>query len=257
MDQDTHKARHMMRLSYRGAKYHGWQTQPGDTSVQQTLEQALHTLLRKPTPITGAGRTDAGVNARNMIAHFDVPDTLTPDRCAALARSISAICAPDIVVHAIAPVHAGAHARFDAIWRTYRYYVHLRHDPFCYPLSCKVPHDLDFAAMNIAAAELNGTHDFTSFAKLHTDTKNNICTVSHAQWHAVDQNRAYFQITANRFLRNMVRAVTGTLLQVGTHKTDVKGFKDIIDKHDRCAAGTSMPAHALFLHDIEYPYKTP
>ena len=243
-----------MNISYRGAAYHGWQIQPGDISVQEVLERALTTLLRVPTPIVGAGRTDAGVNARMTVAHFDSAADMDPARLSALCRSLNAICRPDIVVNEIVRVHDDAHARFDATLRTYRYFVHTADDPFVYPLSWRTPPNLDFQAMNRAAEFLLGTHDFTSFSKLHTDVKTNICTVHSAQWHVVDQKHAYFEISADRFLRNMVRAVVGTLVDVGRHKIEPEAIGDILACQDRCAAGTSMPGHALFLWNVKYPY---
>jgi len=251
--------RYFMRLSYCGAAYHGWQVQPHDVSVQQTLEQALATLLRQPTPVTGAGRTDAGVNARLMVAHFDTEAPIAD--IPRLLHSLNALLPSDIAVHDIAQVADNAHARFDATSRTYKYFAHTVKDPFLHPLSWRCPPALDFDLMNQAAARLLEHTDFTSFSKLHTDTMTNNCRVTHAQWTQLDDHRWVFTITADRFLRNMVRAVVGTLVEVGRHKIDVQGFDDIICRRDRCAAGTSMPAHALFLWDITYPYaigeKTP
>lgn len=243
-----------MRLSYRGARFHGWQTQPNAVSVQQTIEDALATILRRPTPVTGAGRTDAGVNARMMTAHLDLdPDTDT-DR---LIRALNTLTGPDIAIHDIRRVAGDAHARFDATSRTYRYYVHHVKTPFFNGLSWFCPRQLDYEAMNDAAALLRVTADFTSFAKLHGDAKTNICHVTAARWHRIipsDDDGWYFEITADRFLRNMVRAVVGTLVDVGRGKLTLSDFRRIIDTRDRCAAGTSMPAHALYLWDVTYPY---
>ncbi|MDO5396084.1 MAG: tRNA pseudouridine(38-40) synthase TruA [Bacteroidales bacterium] len=246
--------RYFLDISFRGAQYHGWQIQPHDVSVQETLEKAFAAVLRTPVPLTGAGRTDAGVNARRMVAHADIPIGSTDSD--SLRKAVNAICRPDIVVNSMTPVADSAHARFDAVRRTYRYFVHTQPDPFAYPLSWQAPAGLDFQAMNRAARTLVGTHDFTSFAKLHSDAKTNICTVTEAQWHPMpdETGRWYFQISADRFLRNMVRAVVGTLVLIGKGKTDADGLKDIMDSYDRCAAGTSMPAHALFLWDVNYPY---
>lgn len=246
--------RYFIRLAYRGAKYHGWQIQPGDISVQQVLEGALSTLLRRPAPIVGAGRTDAGVNARMMVAHFDTEQQLTQQQLDILPHQLTSICRPDIAVYAITPVADDAHARFDATSRTYRYMVHTQPDPFAYPLSWQAPLTLDFDAMNVAANSLLGTQDFTSFSKLHTDVKTNICTVTHAGWYEEADGRRFFQITADRFLRNMVRAVVGTLVEVGKHRLTPEGFTEIIKAKNRCAAGTSMPGNALFLWNITYPY---
>ncbi len=240
-----------MRLSYRGAGFHGWQIQPNDNSVQQTIEQAMATVLRHPVSITGAGRTDTGVNARMMVAHFDV-DTPIADT-ALLVRCINGIVGRDIAIHAIFPVHDDAHARFDATSRTYKYFAHTLKSPFLYPLSWQCRPDMDFDLMNQAAAHLLEYRDFTSFSKLHTDVKTNNCVVTRAQWDRVGEQWV-FTITADRFLRNMVRAVVGTLVEVGLHRITIDDFCRIIEQKDRCKAGTSMPPHPLFLWDITYPY---
>ena len=243
--------RYFIRLGFRGASFHGWQIQPHDTSVQQVLEEALATLLQAPTPVTGAGRTDAGVNARLMVAHLDTEQPIADlDR---LVHSLNAILPADIAIYSIAPVHDDAHARFDAVSRTYKYFAVTRKDPFLYPLAWRCPPTLDFDLMNQAAAHLLRYTDFTSFSKLHTDVKTNNCRVTHAQW-AQEGDQWVFTITADRFLRNMVRAIVGTLVEVGRHKMTVEEFCQVIERKDRCAAGTSMPGHALFLWDITYPY---
>ena len=240
-----------MRLSYRGAGFHGWQIQPNDNSVQETIEQAMATVLRHPVSITGAGRTDTGVNARMMVTHFDV-DTPIADT-AVLVRSLNGIVGRDIAIHTIFPVHDEAHARFDATSRTYKYFAHTLKSPFLYPLSWQCRPDMDFDLMNQAAAHLLEYRDFTSFSKLHTDVKTNNCVVTRAQWDRVGEQWV-FTITADRFLRNMVRAVVGTLVEVGLHRITIDDFCRIIEQRDRCKAGTSMPPHPLFLWDITYPY---
>lgn len=246
--------RYFMTLAYRGAPFHGWQRQPGDLSVQQAVEEALGTVLRCGTvPIVGAGRTDAGVNASMMVAHFDL-DTPLPADVRGIVRGLNSLLGKDIAIFDIFPVSDDAHARFDATSRTYHYYAHTRKSPFSYPLSWQAPPSLDFEKMNEAARILLETSDFTSFSKLHTDVKTNICKVTRAEWVKTGEYSWVFIITADRFLRNMVRAVVGTLVDVGRGKITVDGFRDIIEKKDRCAAGTSMPAHALFLHDVTYPY---
>jgi len=243
--------RYFIKLGYRGANYHGWQVQPHDTSVQQVIEAAMATLLREPTPVTGAGRTDAGVNARLMVAHFDTGQPIAD--VPRLVHSLNALLPPDIAIYGIGAVHDDAHARFDATSRTYKYFAVTRKDPFYYPLSWKCPPGLDFDKMNEAAARLPLYTDFTSFSKLHTDVKTNNCRVTHAQW-TREGDQWVFTITADRFLRNMVRAIVGTLVEVGRHKMTVEQFGHVIERKDRCAAGTSMPGHALFLWDITYPY---
>ncbi|MCC8070823.1 MAG: tRNA pseudouridine(38-40) synthase TruA [Bacteroidales bacterium] len=243
--------RYFMRLSYRGLPFHGWQSQPGAVTVQATIEQAMATALRLPEMrITGAGRTDTGVNARMMVAHFDVEHPLCD--IPRLLHSLNTLVGPDIALEDIYPVEATAHARFDATSRTYHYYALERKSPFFYLLSWKAPKGLDYDKMNEAAQQLLTTQDFTSFAKLHADTKTNICHVTHAAWHPVGDDGHVFVITADRFLRNMVRAVVGTLVEVGRGKLSLEGFADVIAQRNRCAAGTSMPPQALYLWDIKY-----
>ena len=247
--------RWFVNLSYRGEAFHGWQRQPGAESVQSRLEDAFGTIMRQPVAVTGAGRTDAGVNARQMIAHLDLPDSAVPD--SRMARAVNSICGPDIVVHGFAPVAPDAHARFDATERSYRYFVHTERSPFTGPLSWHTRRPLDFDSMNRAAALLIGRRDFTSFSKLHTDVKTNICDLRRAAWHHIDgedADRWYFEIAADRFLRNMVRAVVGTLVDVGRGKLAPEDVLDILGRKDRCAAGTSMPGEPLFLWTVEYPY---
>lgn len=242
--------RYFMQLSYRGAPFHGWQSQPGEVTVQSVLEDALSMILRRPMKITGAGRTDAGVNARMMVAHFDAGAPLSdPD---GLVRKLNAVVGKDIAVQKIWEVAPDSHARFDAVSRTYHYYAVTEKTPFFYPLSWKAPATLDFEAMNRAAEILLETSDFTSFSKLHTDVKTNICRVSYARWERLGDHEWVFVITADRFLRNMVRAVVGTLVEVGRGKMSIERFREVIDCRDRCAAGTSMPGEALFLWEVKY-----
>ena len=243
--------RYFIRLSYRGACFHGWQTQPNAVTVQEAIEKALSTVLRVPTTITGAGRTDTGVNAAMMIAHFDC-DTM-PQDTTRLVRGLNSLLGHDIAIHAIFQVADDAHARFDATSRTYKYFTHRGKSPFLYPLSWQHPPQLDFNLMNKAAALLPKYTDFTSFSKLHTDVKTNNCIITHAQWEP-EGNQMVFTITADRFLRNMVRAIVGTLVEVGSGRLSVDGFARVIEQKDRCSAGTSMPGHPLFLWNITYPY---
>lgn len=256
--------RYFLHLSYNGTPFHGWQSQPNAISVQKTVENALSLLARTPISITGAGRTDAGVHARCMYAHFDWPGTIDDKRKFLL--SLNRLCGKDIALHDLIPVADDAHARFDATERSYKYFVTFEKSPFLYPYCWHSPSHLDTDAMNEAARLLLDNDDFTSFAKLHSDAKTNICDVRHAEWsslRSIDIAGAgiclpiegiVFTITADRFLRNMVRAVVGTLVDVGRGKIDLEGVKRIIAEKDRCSAGTSMPACALFLWDIKYPY---
>lgn len=242
--------RYFLYLAYDGARYHGWQVQPNGITVQSCIEECLYTLLREDTPITGAGRTDAGVNARLMVAHFDRETPLT-DRYEFTDR-MNRILPPDISIYKCIAVKNDAHARFDATSRTYKYYITDRKSPFTGRYTWKYKGVLDFAAMNQAADEMLHYTDFTSFSKLHTDVKTNNCNITHARWEAEGEGHT-FTITADRFLRNMVRAIVGTLIDVGRKKISVAEFCHIIEAKDRCSAGTSMPGKALFLHDITYP----
>ncbi|SHF59710.1 tRNA pseudouridine(38-40) synthase TruA [Dysgonomonas macrotermitis] len=240
--------RYFIYLAYNGSNYCGWQTQPNGLAVQEVIEKALSTLLRCQAPIVGAGRTDAGVHARLMVAHFDavVEDILL------LTDKLNRILPNDIVIYKIVPVTADAHARFDATSRLYRYYVTTQKDPFGYPFKYKVYGNIDVEAMNRCARVLFEYEDFTSFSKLHTDVKTNNCTIMQAGWICND-NDYVFTIQANRFLRNMVRAVVGTLLEAGRGKLDEQGVRRIIESKDRGAAGLSVPGQALFLEGVEYP----
>ena len=241
-----------MDITFRGAPFHGWQVQPGVVTVQSVIEDALSRLVRCEVPVVGAGRTDAGVNARRMIAHFDLPDDFSAGEN--FVRSLNSICGRDIAIRSIRPVHSDAHARFDATERTYRYFAHTSKDPFAGELSWQAPASLDFELMNQAAETLLGRRDFTSFSKLHTDVKTNICDLRAARWIELGEGKYAFEITADRFLRNMVRAVVGTLVEVGRHKIDIPALQAIVEAKDRCAAGTSMPPCPLFLWDVKYPY---
>lgn len=242
--------RYFIYLEFDGSAYSGWQIQPHSPSVQQTLEEALALFLREKVSVTGAGRTDAGVHAAEMIAHFDLE---TPQDCAWMQNKLNGILPPDIAVHRIVPVKPDAHARFDAIARTYKYYVTLNKSAFHREYSWYLVNEPDFKLMNRAAGLLLETVDFTSFSKLHTDTKTNDCHVTEARWSQLDDDRWVFTITADRFLRNMVRAIVGTLMEVGRHRLTVDDFRQIIDCKDRCSAGDSAPAQGLFLHKIVYP----
>lgn len=242
--------RYFADIEFDGTAYSGWQIQPHSPSVQQTLEQSLALFLRHDVSVTGAGRTDAGVHAQQMIAHFDLDE---PQDCAWIKNKLNGILPPDIAVHSIYPVRPDAHARFDAVARTYKYYVTLDKSAFHREYSWYLLNEPDFDLMNSAAKLLLSTVDFTSFSKLHTDTKTNDCRVTEAKWEKLPDGRWVFTITADRFLRNMVRAIVGTLMEVGRGKLTVDGFQRIIESKDRCSAGDSAPAQGLFLHKIVYP----
>ena len=243
-------ARYFIYLSYDGSNYHGWQIQPNAATVQETIEKALTLLMRQPVEITGAGRTDTGVNASTMVAHADFPGEID---CKQTVYRLNRMLPPDIAIHSIKPVTETAHARFDALSRRYRYHISTAKNPFTRRYSCRVTGELDFEAMNSAAATLPEYTDFTSFSKLHTDTKTNNCKVTSARWVQTSENEWYFEIEADRFLRNMVRAIVGTLLMVGRGKITVEGFREIITKKQRSEAGDSALAQALFLEEVKYP----
>lgn len=246
--------RYFIQLSYDGSAYHGWQVQPNAPSVQQKLNEALSTLLRTVIEVVGAGRTDAGVNASMMVAHFDYEAApLSEEQLAQLSYKLNRILPPDIAIACIYPVRSDAHARFSATARTYHYFVYRGKAPFRRHYAMQLPFEVDFSAMNRAAELLLHTEDFTSFSKLHTDTKTNICHVTEARWEEIEPQLWRFTITADRFLRNMVRAVVGTLLDVGRGRLDEAGLLRIIAEKDRCAAGDSVVGYALFLADIKYP----
>ena len=245
--------RYFLVLDYNGANYFGWQRQPEQDTVQERIEKALSTLLRCDTEITGAGRTDTGVHARNYVAHFD-SDVENLHSNADFLYKLNCILPFDINIQRIVLVKPDAHARFDAIKRTYRYYTTTRKDVFRFPLTYRA-RNLDIEKMNLAAAELLKHSDFTSFSKLNTDVKTNNCTIYKALWTETVDGELVFTITANRFLRNMVRAIVGTLIEVGYGKISIEDFRQIIEAKDRSRAGTSAPAQALFLERIEYPYE--
>ncbi len=242
--------RYFIELSYNGARFHGWQVQPNAKSVQETLETTLSTLCRETIAVTGAGRTDAGVHADYFVAHIDSKNENLdhPDFLRKLNRFLNA----DIAILRISKVATEAHARFDAISRTYHYFIHQQKDPFLQETSWYYPIHLNIDEMNEACNALIGLHDFTSFSKLHTDVKTNFCHVFDASW-SREESRLVFMIRANRFLRNMVRAIVGTMILVGKGKITPEDFNQIIELGDRGLAGASATPEGLFLTDIEYP----
>lgn len=242
--------RYFITLSYDGTNYHGWQVQPGADSVQARLNDALTKLLGgQPVECVGAGRTDAGVHASRMVAHFDTERELD---CEQFAYRLNRIVPRDIAVQRVERVADDMHARFSARARTYHYYVYTRKNPYRRHYATQLYFEPDYVAMNEVAEVLLETEDFTSFSKVNNDQKTNICQVTHARWVQVDDDMWRFEITANRFLRNMVRAVVGTLLEVGRGRMDRDQFCRVIGQKDRCSAGESVPGNALFLVDIQY-----
>lgn len=241
--------RYFIYFSFDGTNYHGWQIQPNGISVQEQLETALSTLLREKVPVVGAGRTDAGVHARKMVAHFDINQKIDGKQ---LVYKLNRLLPRDMAVDRIEEVESIKHARFSALSRTYRYYVTTNRDPFTRMFSWQTNYELDFALMNEAAAILLEYEDFAAFCKSHSDAKTTICNVMSAKWYMTSDTSWYFEITANRFLRNMVRAIVGTLIEVGRHRITINEFRKIIESKQRTKAGESMPGNALFLYDISY-----
>ncbi len=241
-------------LSFDGTRYCGWQIQKNATSVQETIDKALSTLLREPIRTVGAGRTDTGVHARRFYAHFDTSAILTNEHIAQTVYKMNRILPPDIAIQGIFPVNPDAHARFDAISRTYQYFICTQKDPFYHRKAWLMEPKLDIQTMQRAADLLPKFEDFSSFAKSNSQTKTNRCKVFHARWTSQD-HLLVFEIKADRFLRNMVRAITGTLVDIGLGKIDMNDFAGIIEAQDRRKAGYSAPGHGLYLVDIEYPYE--
>ena len=248
--------RYFIKFSYLGTEFHGSQRQPNGNTVQETMEQALKMIFREEIPLTFAGRTDAGVHAREMYAHFDFilsPDSPITSLPQNLAFRLNGILPDSIAIHDIIPVADDAHARFSATRRTYEYHIVDHKDPFSHNLATRVRPGLDFEAMNEAAKYLIGRQDFASFCRSNTDVKTTICDLTLAEWKVLDNGHAVFTIAADRFLRNMVRAVVGTLFEVGRGKMTKEQFAEVILQHNRSAAGDSAPAEGLYLTRIDYP----
>ena len=243
--------RYFLRFAYDGTAFHGSQRQPNGVTVQETMEQALAMIFREPIPLTFAGRTDAGVHAREMYAHFDIGCQL-PDAGHVCFR-LNGILPDSIAIFDIYSVTDDAHARFSAVRRTYEYHIVDHKDPFLCQQATRVRPGLDFEAMNEVAQLLIGKQDFASFCRTNTDVKTTICDLTRAEWRELGNGHAVFTIAADRFLRNMVRAVVGTLFEVGRGKMTKEQFAEVITQHNRCAAGDSAPAEGLFLVQIDYP----
>ena len=240
-----------LKLSYKGTNFFGWQIQPEQISVQEAIESELTRLNRgKVVKVTGCGRTDTGVHASEFFAHLDLPFEIEPEQ---LCFKLNNMLSKDIAIHEVIPVHADAHARFDASSRTYHYFIHREKDPFIYETSWYRPSELDLDSMNRACLLMLNHTDFECFSKVHTDVTNFECKITHAAW--IRSDKGYiFTITANRFLRNMVRAIVGTLLGIGEGKLSLEEFQAILDSKNRSEAGQSVPARGLFLAGVRYPY---
>lgn len=244
--------RYFIRFAYDGTAFHGSQRQPNGVTVQETMERALAMIFREEVSLTFAGRTDAGVHAREMYAHFDVSEN-GKVKVENLIFRLNGILPDSIAVYDIYHVTDNAHARFDAVRRTYEYHVIDHKDPFILPYSTRLRTPLNYEAMNEAAQCLIGRQDFASFCRTHTDVKTTICDLTQAEWRELGGGHAVFTICADRFLRNMVRAVVGTLFLVGQGKMTKEQFAEVICQQNRCSAGDSAPAQGLYLTHIEYP----
>lgn len=241
--------RYAIELAYRGTNYHGWQIQPNASSVQQEIERRLTQLMGGfSASVVGCGRTDTGVHASYYVLHFDSEREFV---CSELKYKLNKMLPDDIAIFHVQSVSDDFHARFSAVSRTYRYFIHQEKNAFAGD-SLLLTRAVDFEKMNEAASFLLGKQDFTSLSKLHTDVKTNICTVSDARW-VLSESGWYFEITADRFLRNMVRATVGTLLDVGYGAIKPEDVKTILQAKDRGEAKLSVPAHALFLCEVKYP----
>jgi tRNA pseudouridine38-40 synthase len=244
--------RYFFEIAYNGKSFSGWQRQPNAVSVQEIIEDTISKLFSgKKISIVGCGRTDAGVHSQQYFFHIDLPEEFDTEN---LVFKLNRMLSDAVVVYKILKVPEELHARFSAKSRTYRYFIHQKKDPFKNDFSWYNPQFLDINKMNEAALIFIGKKDFTSFSKVNTDVKTNICEVHQAKWMKKEDGSLYFEITANRFLRNMVRAVVGTLIDVGTGKINVEDIYKILDKKDRGAASLSVPASGLFLWEIEYDF---
>jgi len=241
--------RYFIELSYNGKDYHGWQNQPNAISVQQLVEEALSTLLKRKVDVVGAGRTDAGVHASQLFAHFDEDKSFEPNE---FVYKLNAILPKTIVINEVFKVKPEVHARFDALSRSYLYRIALKKNVFSFNYSHYIKPKLDIEAMKMATKILFEYTDFECFSKTKTNVKTFNCTIKEAEWTVVD-NELRFTITADRFLRNMVRAIVGTLLNVGTGKIEPEAMHRIIKSKDRGEAGTSVPGFALYLTNVTYP----
>ena len=250
----SEKQRYFIELAYDGSNFHGWQIQPNATTVQELLEDALTVVLREPIETTGCGRTDTGVHARDFYAHFDSQSLVSGHQSLVkVAESVNAILPYTIAVKRIILVQPEAHARFDATSRSYEYHVHFNKDPFKINHSWQLRDKPDIALMNAAARIIMEHTDFSCFSKSNTQTYTNNCKITRAEW-VYSEHCLVFHITSDRFLRNMVRAIVGTLMQVGRKEIQPEDVRAIIESKNRSNAGTSVPACGLYLTEVKYPY---
>jgi tRNA pseudouridine38-40 synthase len=246
--------RYFIQLAYNGASFNGWQIQDNtQNTIQQVLQDKLSMILSEPISIVGCGRTDTGVNAKDYFAHFDSLNSDLHTSNSNCLYKLNKVLPYEIAIKKIYLVKSDANARFDATFRSYEYFLHLSKDPFLTNTSLLYLGNLNFDAMNLAAEYLLSVSDFTSFSKANTQTKTNLCNVTFAKWTKINDTQFVFKITANRFLQNMVRAIVGTLIDIGRGKTSFEEFKTIINNKNRSDAGMSVPGHALFLSEITYP----
>ncbi len=243
--------RYFVELAYNGKNFHGWQKQPNAHSVQAEIEEKISVLLKEEVELTGCGRTDAGVHARQFFAHFDTEILFDSDK---MGMQLNAMLPKDIVIERVWQVEEDQHARFSATFREYEYWITTKPTPFLYELSSLYRKPLDIVAMNQASKLLLDHTDFECFSKVHTDVKTFNCKIFRADWEMRDNNMLVFTICADRFLRNMVRAVVGTLLDIGYHKMDEENLKRILENKNRSEAGVSVPAQGLFLTRVGYDF---
>ena len=241
--------RYFIELQYDGTNYHGWQIQDNANSIQHEVNKALSTFLQQELMITGAGRTDTGVHAKQIFAHFDTNTTINEKQ---LKFKLNTLLPFDISCSNVSKVNHQAHARFSATSRTYEYWITSQKDPFLINKAWYYPHSLNINLMNVSAKELLNHTDFSCFSKSNTDTHTNDCEITYAHWEEKD-NTLIFTISANRFLRNMVRAIVGTLIEIGREKITLQDLYQIIESKDRSNAGSSVPAHGLYLTQVNYP----
>lgn len=246
--------RYFIELAYDGTNYHGWQVQDNAITVQQKLNEALHVLLREEVETLGCGRTDTGVHARQLYAHFDLPEVTKIGSAGKFLHALNALLPKDIAVKRLLPVAADAHARFDALSRSYEYHIHTGKDPFLEGYSWRLRDEPDLDVMNAAAALMLPYRDFSCFSKSNTQVFTNNCHIIRAEWVRTGPLHLVFHITANRFLRNMVRAIVGTLMDIWRNDRPVEYMKEVIESKDRSIAGASVPACGLYLSQVVYPY---